>query len=367
MLNEISAQNLVTSTPGFTATPASGKAGKLHGMNIIGVITPQSIFEDAMEEMTFVIPKRQTKEDLKSRRERDASTSFKERLKAFKQATEAEDAASVDIFVDRIDQVEDPEEILQQVLEEREEPAEAWAFLDSVYEKLQEKGAAKETLEKVNSALQLLDQRYGAAIRAGVCGTLTASESYVSLGEPKVLGQTYRKAVLEFTDVLSLYSYVNEKHGGNFEQAIDFLYAALKADVGCDLPSCEATRLTSLNTSIGKLRSFQSAHALCSKVMAHDNQDAATTSKKGLNLLGQLLDIGSQPFPNASQINTVAGNFGIYQLEDRIYFLQNVLQSVRTFSPLVFDKPEGRNNTLGAVQAAVDQAVEEEDKLLAQS
>ncbi|MCR5563088.1 MAG: TyeA family type III secretion system gatekeeper subunit, partial [Desulfovibrio sp.] len=47
-----------------------------------------------------------------------------------------------------------------------------------------------------------------------------------------------------------------------------------------------------------------------------------------------------------------------------ILFLQELQQSVRAFSPLVFDNAEGRTRVLDAVQEAVDNAVTEEDVLL---
>ena len=66
---------------------------------------------------------------------------------------------------------------------------------------------------------------------------------------------------------------------------------------------------------------------------------------------------------NAEEITRAANSPDV---EHRIYFLQELMQNVRSFSPLVFDQNEGRERVLGAVQSAVDAAVDEEDVLLSQ-
>ena len=45
---------------------------------------------------------------------------------------------------------------------------------------------------------------------------------------------------------------------GDFDKAVDFLYASLAGDMACDAPSADSVALESLNTSFGRLRSFLS-------------------------------------------------------------------------------------------------------------
>ncbi|MBO4300233.1 MAG: type III secretion system gatekeeper subunit SctW [Desulfovibrio sp.] len=370
MLNEISGQTqaIFNTTPGVGQQ--QGATGKLIGKAVVEVVTPQSIFEDSMEELTFTLNKSDDYA-LKNRKERNRTdSSMKERLKAYRKMAEENGATDKDAVEDLTSAIEahpERETILKEALEKHEEPAEAWAALEEAREQLTRKGADATVLRELDEALALMDMRYGAAIRAGVTGSLTAAENYVSLGSPLDLGSTYRKATLEFTTTRSLYTYVQEKYGGDFDKAVDFLYASLAADMNCDEPSMDKASLESVNTSFGKLRSFQSAHAQCDAQMQrwgkiHQIHNCGIT---GTELLGKVLDMGEQTFVGASQANDIAREAGAPDVERRILFLQELQQTVRGFTPLVFDNAESRTRVLDAVQGAVDNAVAEEDAILA--
>lgn len=370
MLHEISGQTQTSfnATPGV-GQPTQGATGKLIGKAVVQVNTPQSILQDAMEEISFNFNKSRDYA-LKSRKERDrTSPSMKERLKAFRKVAEsnrAESKDAVDELTRAIEEHPDREAILKEAMEQHEEAAEAWVALQEASDQLRQRGANPKALQELDEALRLMDMRYGAAIRAGVTGTLTAAQDYVSLGEPLDSGATYRKAVLEFTTTRDLYLFVQQKYGGDFDKAVDFLYASLAADMACDTPSTDKASLESVNTSFGKLRSFQSAHARCDEQMHRwaEVHKVQNCSMKGVDLLGEVLDMGGQTFVGATQIDGIARKAGAPDLERRILFLQELQQNVRTFSPLVFDQAEGRTRVLDAVQDAVDSAVAEEDAML---
>ena len=367
MLNEISAQRQANLHPTAETTQVQGSTGKLIGKAVVQVVTPQSIFQDAMEEMSFNLNK-SSDYALKSRKERNQIDRSKERLKNFRKVAEQSGLDKVDEVYHAIEESPERESILRYVLEQHEEPAEAWAALEEARDKLAQQHARPEVLKEVDEALKLMDMRYGAAIRAGICGTLTAAEDYVSLGSPLELGSTYRKAVLEFTKSIDLYNYIQENYGGKFDQAVDFLYASLAADMGCESPSQDRTELESVNKSFGRLRSFQSADALCQKQLTrwHDVHHVENCSLTSVELLGKLLKIGENTFASAVNAEEITRAANSPDVEHRIYFLQELMQNVRNFSPLVFDQNEGRERVLGAVQSAVDAAVDEEDVLLSQ-
>ncbi|MBQ9407248.1 MAG: type III secretion system gatekeeper subunit SctW [Desulfovibrio sp.] len=371
MLNEISRQAQATVSDTFSARQeAQAASGKLIGKAVVQVVSPQSVLEDAMEELSYNFNK-SADYALKSRKERDqAQRSIMDRMNAFRKVAEANGVADKDEVADLTQAIQDKperEEILHEALERHEEPADAWAALQEVRDQLIQRGAAPDLLKELDEALALMDMRYGAAIRAGISGALTAAENYVSLGSPLDLGATYRKATLEFTSTMDLYTFIQEKHGGDFDKAVDFLYASLASDMACDMPSADKASLESVNTSFGKLRSFQSAHTLCDAQMRRweEIHDVHDCGMKGMQLLGKVLQLGSQTFAGASDADSIARTAGAPDIERRILFLQELQQNVRNFSPLVFDSTEGRTRVLDAVQGAVDNAVTEEDALLA--
>ena len=370
MLNEITGRAQADfNTTNIVGQPNQGATGKLIGKAVVEVITPQSILQDAMEEISFNFNKSDDYA-LKSRKERNRTDgSMKERLKAFRKVAgenAADPKGEAEKLARAIEERPEREAILKEAMEHHEEPAEAWAALEEARDLLKQKGADPAVLKEMDEALALMDMRYGAAIRAGITGALTAAQDYVSLGSPLDLGATYRKAVLEFTSTLSLYSYVQDKFGGDFDKAVDFLYASLAGDMECDAPSADRAALESVNTSFGKLRSFQSAHAQCNTQMRRwdDVHHVHDSGMKGLDLLGKVLNMGSQSFIGASDAEDVARAAKAPDLERRILFLQELQQSIRSFSPQVFDNTEGRARVLDAVQEAVDKAVTEEDALL---
>ncbi|MBQ7457051.1 MAG: type III secretion system gatekeeper subunit SctW [Desulfovibrio sp.] len=365
MINEVS-QHMQTPTSFTAHTAVPQENGKLIGKAVVQVITPQSILEDAMEELSFVFNKSKDYA-LKNRKERDQAENLKNRMKAYRKMAETGMQDSLNQLLSSIERNPNPDAIIHDALEQHKEPADAWAALDLAREELAKQGASKEVLQAMDEAIVQLDMRYGAAIRAGVCGTLTAAQDYVSLGLPQDSGATYRKAVLEFQKVSDLYTFISEKYGNNVEKAIDFLYSSLAKDLACDTPSTGQADLERVNNNFGRLRSFQSAHELCSKQMdrwekTHGVTDHAMTS---LDLLGKILNLGQQNFVNSSQVHAIAQDAKAPDLEHRIFFLQELQNNVRSFSPLVFDAEEGRSRVLDAVQTAVDEVVAEEDALLA--
>lgn len=371
MLENVSGQSQAafSNTVSFSQ-PMAGATGKLIGKAVLQVVTPQSILQDAMEEVSFNFNKSKDFA-LRSRKERDSvERSMKERMNAYRKLASASGANAVhpvEELARNIEEHPDREAILENALGQHEEPAEAWNALEEAREQLEKKGVDPKILQEVDEALRLMDMRYGAAIRAGVTGALTAAETYVSLGSPLDLGTTYRKAVMEFTNTKDIYTFVQDKYAGDFDKAVDFLYASLAADMACDTPSADKASLESVNTSFGKLRSFQSAHVLCNTQMQRWDEvhQVHGASMKGLDLLGSVLDLGAQTFAGASQADSIARNAGAPDLEHRILFLQELQQNVRNFSPLVFDDAQGRTRVLDAVQGAVDNAVAEEDAALA--
>lgn len=369
MLNEVGGRNFTNSASTMRdLPPTQGGTGKLIGKAMVQVISPQSVLQDAMEELSFQFNK---SDDfaLKNRKERNQADRFKDRLKAFRKiADEATPDADEKLMHSLEEGKEKPDTILEEVLEQYKEPAAAWAALDRAREKLAKQPGKGEIIKQIDNAIALLDKRYGAAIRAGICGTLTAAQNYVSLGDVQDLGATYRKSVLEFTKVVDLYSYIESKYGKNFDKAIEFLYNSLSADLACDEPSSDKVTLERANQNLGKLRVFQSAHSICDKQMNRweNVYNIKNANMNGLELLGKILKLGQENFIGSSEVNYIVDNSNPPDIEHRIYFLQELLNNLRSFSPLVFDEPAGRERVIEAVQGCVDKVVEEEDAMLQQ-
>lgn len=83
-------------------------------------------------------------------------------------------------------------------------------------------------------------------------------------------------------------------------------------------------------------------------------------------LLGKVLDLRKERYISGSRISRLAEEAGAPDIERKVLFLQELLNTTRSFAPSLFDGNEGRMKVLDAVQDAVDAAIAEEDAWLAE-
>ena len=82
-------------------------------------------------------------------------------------------------------------------------------------------------------------------------------------------------------------------------------------------------------------------------------------------LLGRILDLRKEHFISPSRITRIADEARAPDIERKVLFLQELLNTARCLSPVLFDGAEGRMKVIDAVQGAVDAAIAEEDAWLA--
>lgn len=224
-----------------------------------------------------------------------------------------------------------------------------------------------ETLRVLNEALEELERTEGPAIRAGINGALNA-RGFEGLGDAGALGSFYRETVRHFEDVNSLYDHIQKTYGNNFEAALDFLYKALASDLAADMPSMETSHLEHVNGSLGELRQLQSARSLCARLLERWSSvhGIRHCPLDDMALLGKVLDLRKERYISGSRISRLAEEAGAPDIERKVLFLQELLNTTRSFAPSLFDGNEGRMKVLDAVQDAVDAAIAEEDAWLAE-
>lgn len=357
------------SVPQSTGTVhASAATGSLFGLQATVVDSPMSLLADAAEELTFAADSTDDFE-LDERKERDEiSEAMEERVKKYQELMrEAGSAQELNALRDAIRARQGKEHALRQARQHFPDPADAWAALKQLREELSGDASANaETLRGVDEALAELEASDGPAIRAGINGALNA-RGFEQLGTPSELGGLYRGAVCEFADVNALFAHIQEKFGGDFEAAVDFLYKALASDMACDTPSMEKSHLEHVNSGLGELRQLQSARSLCAKTLArwHDVHGVRDCPLDDMALLGRILDLRKEHFISPSRITRIADEARAPDIERKVLFLQELLNTARAFSPVLFDGAEGRMKVIDAVQGAVDAAIAEEDAWLA--
>jgi len=84
-----------------------------------------------------------------------------------------------------------------------------------------------------------------------------------------------------------------------------------------------------------------------------------------MSLLKEMLDLKADSYLSARSLDTVLRGACAPDAEREVLFMQELLNTARSFSPLFFDGLEGRARFIDAVQEAVDEAVAREDEWLA--
>ena len=351
---------------GFSASTAA--VGSLFGNAAAVVESPMSLLADAAEELTFAAD---TTDDfeLDERKERDEiDEAMEERVKKYQELMrESGEAEQLDQLKDAIRAREGREHALRQARQRFPDPSDAWAALKEIRDELAgDASASAEMLRGVDEALAELEASDGPAIRSGICGALNA-QGFDSLGAPSQLGALFRGAVCDFTDVNELYAHIQEKYGNDFEAALNFLYKALASDMAADVPSMEKTHLEHVNAGLGELRSLQSARSLCVKLLDRwaDVHGVKDCPLDDMALLGKIVGLRKEHFISGTQIARLADEARAPDIEHKVLFLQELLNTTRSFAPSLFDGNEGRMKVLDAVQDAVDNAIAEEDAWLA--
>ena len=325
-------------------TASSAATGSLFGNTATVVESPLSLLAEAAEELTFAVD---TTDDfeLEERKERDEiNEAMEERIKKYQEMMrEAREVQKTRDLKGFLDSRTEKEEALRQLRRFFPDPSEAWAALKDIQEELSATpDTSPETLRVLNEALEELERTEGPAIRAGINR--------------------------HFEDVNSLYDHIQKTYGNNFEAALDFLYKALASDLAADVPSMETSHLEHVNGSLGELRQLQSARSLCARLLERWSSvhGIRHCPLDDMALLGKVLDLRKERYISGSRISRLAEEAGAPDIERKVLFLQELLNTTRSFAPSLFDGNEGRMKVLDAVQDAVDAAIAEEDAWLAE-
>lgn len=361
-------QQQVHSTASQGSGASAAAAGSLFGNAATVVDSPMSLLADAAEELTFAVDATDDFE-LEERKERDEiSEAMEERLKKYQELMrEAREIQKMDRLKGFLASRAEKEEVLRELRRFFPDLSEAWAALRDLRDELSAgPGTPPETLRTLDQALDELERTEGPAIRAGINGALNA-RGFEGLGDAGSLGGFYRETVCHFEDVNALYAHIQETYGKDFDAALDFLYKALASDLAADVPSMETSHLEHVNSSLGDLRQLQSARSLCARLLERwsDVHGIRHCPLDDMALLGKILDLRKERYVSGSRISALAKEAGAPDIERKVLFLQELLNTTRSFAPSLFDGNEGRMKVLDAVQDAVDAAIAEEDAWLA--
>jgi len=344
--------------------------GSFMGHAVSQVTTPESLLASAAEELTFAVD---TTDDfeLEERKERDKKLQAQdERVKMYQELMhEVGKGEQINQLRDSLKTRAAGQRTLDKAREYFSDPSDAWAALREIAEELKSAGSDPALLREVEEAIGELEAQEGPAIRSGVQGAL-AARGFPDLGSPDEMRDLYRQTVCEFGAVIDVFSHVMQEYEGDFQKAMDFLFAALSADIAADVPSMGRSHLESVHGTLGKVRLTQSAYRLCEDVMMRweglHHVKQGPNGLTSMKLLGEILSLNEKRFLSGTQVESIMQKASAPDIEHEVIFLQELLSASRKFPVALFGDDAGRMKILDAMQEAVDKAVDREDEWLAQ-
>lgn len=348
------------------AHEAQGSRGLFMGHAVKVEATPEKLLSDAAEEIGFALDKTQDYE-ISRRKERNAARISDEVLARYRAHLEkAGRSEAMHSTIESLKHAADAKRFRETLEEAFPDPADAWAVLEAAREAFADDPSVtndqKATLERVAEEYFAENRR---DIALGMRGSVTGLD-YGDLDGASSLGSLYRDTVGEFTDVNEVYSDISARYGEKFDKAMDFLFAAISADIESASPSMDVAHLESVHRKLGEVRLTRSAHILCEGLLERwKNVHGGETTLTPMSLLGELVALRKQPFVGAHQIDEIAVRARPRDIEHEVLFLQEFFHAVRDLPVEFFPDDAHRLQLVDAVQTALDGAIEREDEWLA--
>lgn len=217
----------------------------------------------------------------------------------------------------------------------------------------------------VDSILNSLESKHEAEIKAGFNISSTAQTfSEKGLSATGELRKFYRSTILKYEGINQTFESIVENFPDkNFPDAIQFLIQAVGSDLHSRGPSIEPSELKQILDDLYNIESLGNLYRECDDLIqktqkGFDIQLKSTTK----NIVGQILRLKDSGWINTSEVMGMLHEFGIFDLEAQIYFLQNLKEKVRLMPLKLFSDDDSRYNILDKMQEAIDNLIESEEE-----
>lgn len=254
-------------------------------------------------------------------------------------------------------------ERIEQRLNDPSQQEAAYQFLQ---EFLDEQGIDDQVREVIGQRRSALQNQHGEQIRADYNVARDAdSFQQQGLGSAQDLRGFYRSQVLDYRGPEDVLQHVEQQFGANrVESALEFLMQGLSAEMQSAAPSMSMEQLKSIVddiTAIQMTRNFQiSLHEAAERTSAAFGWNHTPETRP---LLDGILDLKSQRWIDAAQVDRMIGGMGPRNLNEQIYVARELREIVRELPDKMFREPEEGIRLNDAFQAALDRLVEKEDAL----
>lgn len=358
-----------------TAAGSGNRAtGNVSGRNLTQIKTPQSMIDNASEELTTSLESKSSDDFAIKDRKRQGKDSDS-LLKAVQEYTELMNDDNRNAKKAMLSQVlrltQNSQDTLEKTLEQFSNKTDAWTTLVEIAQEYGKESPQPTGLKFVLDAMETLENEFGDEIRAGLKGALNSKE-FSDVGSAAQLRDLYTTTVTITAAPDAVLARLLEEYDSDDEldRAIDFLLSTLGGELESADPSMDKVHLQSVMGDLEKTQQLHSSHKLCTTALGRwkeqhsgGGDDSVLTP---LEMMRELIALKNENFISPSSIDTIVDQADPQDIEREVLFLQEMLAAVRKFPIMVFDNVENRVKVMGAVQDAVDDAVRREDEFLFQ-
>lgn len=280
-------------------------------------------------------------------------------IEMLRQGKDPNAQAKLEVLVDKL--LSGRGSLRQQAAQAFEDVSQQYLALQYALNKGEQQGADAELLESLRDALADLDADHGPRIRAGLNALSSASAFASDASGVLSFQNTYRDIVLGESSLGKTLNLALERFGGkDIARGIRQLIAALGQDLSAARPSASPNRLQALISDLYHLQVAATVLEGCTGLTGslQAKQQGSPDSER---LMRDLVGLTDEKWLGESRLTNMAQQHGISTPEGRVSFLSGVKALLRELPVQVFPDADARQATLGAVQEALDIAIDEED------
>lgn len=309
--------------------------------------------------------------------EKAESKHTSERKKEAVRSHEIMTAEAITAYLDAAQASEDPEQLVhlakrmlsgqgdpaQHARQAFGQPTEQFMALQYALQQGEREGVAGDVLEALRESLQDLEMAHGPAIRADINTVGTAAQGGASRMDIAQFQATYRDVVLGESTLAATLKMALERFGDkDFAAGLQRLTQALGQDLTAARPSCDPARLQSLVQDLYRLEVTATVLDGCKELQGLLAQKHGISDMSPVALMRSLVDISAEKWVSAQRFTGLSESSGAREPEPQIHFLTAVKGLLREMPVQVFVDSEQRQTVFGAVQDALDAAIEREEE-----
>lgn len=309
--------------------------------------------------------------------EKAESKHSSERKKEAVRSLEIMTAEAISDYLDAAQAFEDPEQLVflaKRMLSGQGDPARharsafneptpQYMSMQYALQMGEREGVASDVLEALRESLQDLEMAHGPAIRADINTVAAAAQPGASRADIALFQATYRDVVLGEASLAATLKMALERFGDkDFSSGLQRLTQALGQDLSAARPSCEPARLQSLVQDLYHLEVTATVLDGCRSLQSRLAEKHGIVDMEPVTLMRGLVEVSGEKWVSAQRFTGLSENCGAHDPGPQIHFLTTVKALLREMPVQVFVDSEQRQALFGAVQDALDAAIDREDE-----